>query len=219
MEVNIPLDHRKALASLARIEGSAFENIVEALRDLEPCLRLSDLRARVKTPLSSVSGADEQLTDALLAVATTSSRIDFSSDFFQAVVEAVSAGEILSKDQGGALSQRLKALLDIPVIRISTKSSTLQVAHDRVYNSARVVTDVRPVFPEPLGRDFRYMVIHHLHVTSMRDNRLEDLYIAMDDKDLLALRDTIDRACQKADVLRLGLGERGLSEIDGGAPK
>ena len=219
MEVNFPLDHQKALASLARIEGSAFENIVEALQHLEPCLRLSDLRARVKTPLTSVPGAEEQLTDALLAVATTSSQIDFSSDFIPAVVEAVRAGESLSKEEAGALSQRLKVILDIPVIRISTKSSTLQVAHDRVYNSARVITDVRPVFPEPLGMDFRYMVIHHLRVTSMRDNRSEELYVAMDDKDLLALRDAIDRACQKAAVLRSGLGERGLSEIDGGEPK
>ncbi len=223
MEINIPEDHRKAFARLSGVDDRLFESILGALKATKPCLRLAELRQRVHAAVKSVLPDEERLTEAIVILANTASRLEFSSDIsekdvLQSVATTVAMREGLDQEHERCLLVRLGELSSLPLIHVSAKSSTLQVAHDRIYNSSKIITDLRPVFGEPIdSSDLLFMVIHHLHIIAMRNGKPEELYLSMDDKDLDMLRDAVDRARAKASLLRSTLQEHQLNEIDGGA--
>ena len=221
MEINIPDDHRKAFARLSGVDDRLFESILGALKAASPCLRLAELRQRVHVAIKSVLPDEERLAEAIVILATTASRLESDiseKDVLQSVATTVAMKEGLDKEQERCLLDRLGQLSRLPLLHVSAKSSTLQVAHDRIYNSSKIITDLRPVFGEPIdSSDLLFMVIHHLHIIAMRNGKPEELYLSMDDKDLDMLRDAVDRARAKASLLRSTLQEHQLNEIDGGA--
>ncbi len=217
MEVKIPEHHRKAIARVSAVEDSLFASITEALNQQTPCLLMAEFRTRVRSALASILPGDGTLAEALVALAATSSGQDFDPEFLRSVVESVSADEELAEETKNRLRLRLDALLRLPFIHVSAKSSILQVAHDRVFNAAKVITDVRPVFNDPIDTGFVYMVIHHLQIKSVRGGETEITYLSMDDKDLDALEAAVVRAREKAVHLRKTLNSSRIREIDGAA--
>ncbi len=203
--------------------NEAFEAIVSALGNATPCLRLTDLRDRVQAAILSAAPDELGLAEAIIALAVTFSRLEFNSelpekDLLQSLATAVAKEEVLDPEDTKRLRDRLVDISRLPVIRVSTKSTTLQVAHDRVFNSSKIVTDLRPVFGEPVSSgELLFLVIHHLHITAMRNGAIEEVYFSMDDKDLDMLGDAVERARTKAGVLRAALRAHQLKEIDGGA--
>lgn len=223
MDFNIPDEHRKAFGRLANMSNEAFGAIVSALGSATPCLRLTDLRNRVQAAILSAVPNELRLAEAIIALAVTSSRREFNSevpenDLLQSLAAAVAKEESLDPGHTKRLRDRLVAISRLPVIRVSTKSTTLQVAHDRVFNSSKIVTDLRPVFGEPVSSgELLFLVIHHLHITAIRNGEPEEVYFSMDDKDLDMLGDAVERARTKAAVLRSTLRAHQLKEIDGRA--
>lgn len=222
MDFKIPDEHRKAFGRLAGMSTEAFEAIVSALGIARPCLRLTDLRDRVQAAILSAVPGESCLAEAIIALAVTSSRWEFNSevsekDLLQSLATAVAKEENLDPQDTQRLRDRLVDISRLPVIRVSTKSTTLRVAHDRVFNSSKIVTDLRPVFGEPVSSgELAFLVIHHLHITAMRNGETEEVYFSMDDKDLDMLGEAVERARTKAGVLRSALRAHQLKEIDGG---
>lgn len=217
MNVNIPESHRKAFVSLTRVEAPKFDSIVSSLRSGKPSLRLADLRRRVREAAALALHQDaEILADAIVALAASSSHADFRPDLVTSVAATVADSEALDLPARKQLESRLIAILGLPAVAVSAKSSLLQVAHDRVFNASKIVTDIRPVFLEPLGPDWAYMIIHHLQMTCRRGGRQEEIFVSMDDRDLEELHEAISRARAKAALLRSSLEEKHVAAIDGG---
>jgi len=205
MEVKVPETHQKAFSRIAQIEDTTFQSITSALGNEAPCLRLAELRKRLEKAISPVLPDETHLAEAVVALAATSSRQDSAAELLQAVVDSVGTSEGLDEPGKISLLDRLQTILKLPFIHVSARSSSLQVSYDRVFNSARVITDIRPVFQETLVNGWSYMVIHQLQVTCVRNDgtQPELLYVSLDDKDLDALQDTIVRAREKARVLSI----------------
>ena len=73
----------------------------------------------------------------------------------------------------------------------------------RVFQSTRIVTDLRPVFGLDSGLDVKgLMVVHTLKIEYFADEGTRETYISMDDDDMAQLRRALDRAKEKAEVLR-----------------
>ncbi|MCC6537660.1 MAG: hypothetical protein IT162_08940 [Bryobacterales bacterium] len=222
-DFKIPDDHRKAFARLARIESSQFESIRDILNVAAPCLHLTDLQRRVREAFLSVLPDDPHLGDALVALGTTASRLEFGSELsgnqvLNGVASTVTNAEGLGEHERSVLLERLTTLASLPVLRVSSKSTALQLAHSRVFTSSKIITDLRPVFGEPVdGADPLFMVIHQLQITSLHNDGKEEIFFAMDDRDLERLGEMVSRARSKAAQLRQTLKLHRLAEIDGGA--
>lgn len=222
-DFKIPDEHRKAFARLARIEPSAFESIRAILSTSAPCLHLTDLRRRVREAFLSVLPNDAHLGDALVALGTTASRLEFGSELtgtevLNGVASAVTSAEGLTEQERSILLDRVGALANLPVLRVSSKSTALQLAHSRVFTSSKIMTDLRPVFGEPVdGTDPLFMIIHQLQITALHNDEKEEIFFAMDDRDLEKLGEMVSRARSKAAQLRQTLKSHNLAEIDGGS--
>ena len=112
------------------------------------------------------------------------------------------------------LRSRLDELLQVESIVLASKASAIQREHPNVLMSARVLTDMRPVFgdgPESLQGG---IVIHSLKHTSIHSNQVQELFFALDDDDLVMLQKTIARAEAKSRTLRSFLENSGLPNME-----
>ncbi|MDX6484221.1 MAG: hypothetical protein QOE95_1992, partial [Gaiellaceae bacterium] len=109
---------------------------------------------------------------------------------------------VTSTNTRDLLSRRLNKLLSVESMMVGAKSYILLFDHDRNFRSARVLTDIRPVFfDEAEKTPSAAMIIHHLKVTYLEGDMSKDLYIAMDNKDIKRLIAVLARAEMKAKTL------------------
>jgi hypothetical protein len=118
----------------------------------------------------------------------------------------------LERDQQATFQERLTALLCSPSIRFTAKALELSVDYENVFSDCRILTDVRPVFPDDLEDMAAAVIVDNLRISYFdRDGDLSTFFLAMDQKDLLALREEIDRALEKNKSMRSFLG---VSQVD-----
>lgn len=88
------------------------------------------------------------------------------------------------------------------VLRASIKAWTLISDHDKLYLSSRIFTDIRPVFEDDVAEPMlASLVMHSLKITLRVNGKSESIYIAVDNQDLMELKNTVDRAIKKAKVV------------------
>lgn len=103
-----------------------------------------------------------------------------------------------------AFRDRLTKVLAITPLRVASKSRSLKVEYERRFCSARILTDTRPVYVDsPSSLPDAMMITHTLRITFHDDTgTLREVYITMDDDDLVTLRELIDRAEKKTKSLQ-----------------
>jgi hypothetical protein len=120
--------------------------------------------------------------------------------------------------EASALRERLIMLLSIEkTVGIIAKAGELLYTYPIVYQSARILTDVRPVFssekePTPIAS----VISHTLVVDTSEgdtEGRAKRIFIALDSEDLTDLKRVIERASQKEAALRRILPEQALAPV------
>lgn len=97
---------------------------------------------------------------------------------------------------------RANAILDIDSVRTSVKAFSLMSEHERIYLSARIFTDVRPVFAEELDNSLPASVITHtIKLISRVDGQQKAMFFVADSDDLETLKAEIDRALNKRSII------------------
>jgi hypothetical protein len=120
---------------------------------------------------------------------------------------------------GDAARGRLRAWLSSalsskPVIRLA-KAYDVATDHLHVFHTARILTDIRPVFGsasnvEPLGA----VITHQLKLDYFERSGHGEIYVALDDADLDELEAVVRRARQKGEALRTFLKSAGLPDMN-----
>lgn len=102
------------------------------------------------------------------------------------------------------LGERLNRVLDIDSFSLASKASLLQLEHEHRYCTARMLTDIRPVFgANPAEAPQAMMINHVLRITYHQDEETtKEIYFALRRHDLTELRGLIDRAEIKEQNLR-----------------
>ena len=78
----------------------------------------------------------------------------------------------------------------------------------------KILTDVRYVFQtNPEEEPFGAVIVHTLKLSYHENDDHKDFYIAMDDDDLIKIRDVLDRADAKANILASKLENAKISYL------
>ena len=217
MAFTIPEEHRVSILAVAQFSPEMFSQLLVSLRDLSPKHGLAELSDRLEQVIPIQESLNRRtLAETLVSMYASLLRSGMpTAEFAKNIADAILVTQPAAFD-GQALSNRLNQLLCIDAIRLSAKASELRVDHDRVYNSSRVVSDLRPIFNEPVESGLSgFMLIHQLKIVSMRRGKPEELFFAMDEKDLESLKTTLERAEIKSKQIRELLHEKQLAEYDG----
>ena len=118
----------------------------------------------------------------------------------------------LAADGEVAFHTRLSTLLSTTSLAISAKAQVLQRDYARLFHDAKIITDMRPVFeqstkepPQGVLLDHTLKVVYH---EGLGDH--QELYLALDSSDLVALKKVIERAEEKEQTLRSLLASKSI---------
>jgi hypothetical protein len=197
---------------LARLSDAQVTALQAEIQGHGPVLFQSDRAPFVPHGLDGVSADDtEELMTAVLGAGSYQSGSGIPAGEFANNV-ANSPDLKLQDAERGALASRLTSLLAIPSVATSSKALDLLTEHARVYHSARVLTDLRPVFADDeITSPSATLISHTLKVAYHADSGRDAFYVALDDQDLDELREVIERAQKKSAALKKLVSESGLT--------
>ncbi len=197
------------VARILKLSASDFGEILSALESARPALSIEHLAAEVSKALPKKFKDADEIVHALDNMNRVRLRADRTIEQF--VREIAPAVETKAKSatpfDRAKFVERVSALLSAEALLISARASDLQHHYDRVFVSARVVSDVRTVFDQEGNEIQGSMIVHNLNVTYSQEGEFKDFFVAMDNADIVKLRKIFDRADAKTTVLE-GLIER-----------
>ena len=83
------------------------------------------------------------------------------------------------------------------------KARDLIQENDNNFHASKIVTDLRIVFNKDLENKKRHgIIIHRLHIEYRREKKINEIYLSLDMDDLKQLREGIDRAIKKEEVIK-----------------
>lgn len=144
----------------------------------------------------------EQLKDAVTQLYSVRAYFDVDiPEFVSDIADALQ--EQFHIESTEDFKNRLTALLTIDSISVSVKAQSLKAEYQRTFCTARIVTDVRPVYGSDISSiPSAAMIIHMLRISYHDEStQVREVYIAMDSDDVNALREILDRADVKAKSL------------------
>ncbi len=101
------------------------------------------------------------------------------------------------------LKERLTKLLEAPrALTITPKANDLLTEHQHFFYSARLFSDVRPVFSADAKTIDAAVVMHNLVIHYGDSENHDDFHVALDDSDIQSLKELLERAEEKSVTLQ-----------------
>jgi hypothetical protein len=125
-----------------------------------------------------------------------------------------SENEKITDDETPTLEIRLGRLLSVESLTVACKASDLEYGYDRVFENARIFTDIRPVFGGEGTSDVRgAVIVNQLRISCVEGSGVKDFFFALDQDDLAALRKIVERAEAKSKTLAALLLQAGVGDL------
>lgn len=211
-----------ALAAIRELEVPKLQDLIQRLRALSPApLKTSTLRDQLKEAFGEKAG---QVAPQLLGL-YGGKRINrwkprklvqnLTRDLALLEEDRWTDDE-LEKWRG--LEPLLEDLFGIEVLDTASKAIDLAYEYANLFQSARIVTDIRPVFDESASEIAAAVISQTLRIYFSSEEGDHSLSIALDQLDLERLRESCDRAIKKARVAQKLIGESKVPASIAGEP-
>jgi hypothetical protein len=228
-KLNIPERYRAGVSKIRRLDDRTVQEIKKALDQagnesasknsagVEASRDPDDIAIAAMRSVASVNTAEfAQIAESLAGLYTARSMRDVpTEEFLDSVCDAMEAlpqDELrLPHAEREQFKNKLRPLLSSEFFSIVAKAYDL-VTEERTFCSARILTDLRPVFSARVEDGPQAMVVMHTLklVYHEGSRRHEEFFVALDAEDLRTLRKVVDRAEAKAEALRPALKDMRL---------
>lgn len=204
-KLQIPEDDVALLKKwLASEDREPIESVLQALEAEAPALSLGRLAKRVADRAGVLQEDLQPLLRVFLSVVNTianfddEDRKDAASIVFHSVV-----GDVADATQRERFLQRFERISQAKSIEITGKALGVLQEDQNGFCTARIVSQLRPIFSEEPLEPKATVIIHQLklvyHVGPEGDR--DEIFVATTKEDLLGLRAVIDRALAKHEKL------------------
>lgn len=220
MKLAIPKSQKEGFRQFISLPDDRWRSLLQALEAAGPTI---SARALAKQVSSEVDLGADQLRQVILVAGslyvTRDQRGANAEEFAEAVVEEAVHEGLVDRGNPGATSklrERVSQLLLLDhSLGVSAKATQLLFSHKNPLLTARIFTDIRPVFtgdenPTPRAA----VIVHTLQLVTGTDGRELSHYIALDSADLKTLKRVVDRAIHKEASLKTIMASLPLVEIN-----
>ncbi|MEJ7786794.1 MAG: hypothetical protein WKF96_18485 [Solirubrobacteraceae bacterium] len=207
LPAQVPRPFADQFEALAQLPADKFEQLATSLRDLPPFGSEKEVVAAVGR-IAGDSLDAETLSHALISmlVQVPDMRRELATSISR------SADVELSEEERDELDQRLSRLLELEALSSIGKADDIITDHEHVFRGVRILTDVRPVFGGDISAPPEAAVlVAMLRIDHQTNGRRKSMYFALDQKDLAALKQVVDRAITKTRSLEEFLSTAGLA--------
>jgi hypothetical protein len=213
VRLRIPTTEREPLVRLALLPEEVFSRVLDATRAYTTLPSRAGLIETFAEAITIDRDDAADVVSAVLELATFRAYRDV--DAVEVATDVARSKDLdLSPEGRATLGQRLQVLLEDRIIAITAKAVDVITEHAHVFHSARILTDIRPVFTKQPSQPPDAAVLVQMLKIDYHENGIKSFYVALDSQDLRKLRDVIDRAVEKTDSLRGHLGGAALQVLD-----
>jgi len=221
MALRVPERHYDALVALLQLPESSWESLLASLRDWPPSLSVRGLAELVAPKLNL---PEDIARDGIRMLGSLYSARVRGNAAIEAFVEDVCrAAQASDRTEFRApaeswtrFKRALASVLSLEqTLGVRSKAFDLQLEHPRTLCTARILTDVRPVFgTDPTQPPPAVFVSHTLRIAYHEGDSLKEFFVALDSADLRELKGLIERASLKEANLRRFFGTYTIPCVD-----
>jgi hypothetical protein len=214
--VSIPEIYRTPLVKIASMPEAEVVELREALSSIGVTLKPLNLTAQVRGQIKRPSPELDDIVQVLVGLSSARAGSDVSiEEFSKDVAKSMTRRKDAPKDYDESVFEKtLSSLLGIESLALSARAAEIQHDYERVFASARIVSDIRSVFGtsniDPVGA----MIVHNLKITFFEEGRVREAFFALDNADLIVLRQVIDRAELKTPKLETMIKTSGVQYFE-----
>jgi hypothetical protein len=219
--LNIPEDAFPALAALVGFDDSSFGVILKAIGESKPTLTHAKFISLLDSKLpKNQLAATKDIFEAVFGLYHLKQRDSISSSdlsnlVLEAAIESDEYGSEFSGAKGKVLAKRLTELLSFDaVLGVTSKALDVMTDNERIFCTARILSDIRTVFTDKPDSAAGAVIIHNLKIGFHQDGEIQDIYFAMDDDDLEILEKAVERAKKKKNALSSILKSANVPQIE-----
>lgn len=211
---------QRALPTMLLLESLPPERkqTVETAMSQEPATAsVSALRKRVAAALGGDDQDDaaREVLGELFGLAALAATHGYSPQAVADSLVETPSLELADAARRSGFASFLAALLGSDAIRTLGKAADLAGEHDRVFHTGRIITDLTPIFGDPVDEPVGAVLTHRLRVSYFGSNsRVEELELAFSSEQLEDLENMIRRARSKAASLEALLERVSLPTYD-----
>ncbi len=213
--LTIPAEHLDGLSLILRLNPEEETAIKRALgRATSPRTKhLMDLLL-LALPTLAVKNA-RQIAATLRSMYNVRTSLDLTVDAFTTELLEAAKKHIDAEIFDPARAQHiLTSLLNVLPLSLLTKARSLHLDHKNIFCSAKVISDMRPVFDVEIDKfPGGFTIVHTLKLGFHQRGKHAEMYVAMDKQDIQELIDVLQRAQRKAATLAQLGDEKGLSVL------
>jgi hypothetical protein len=121
----------------------------------------------------------------------------------------------LKPERRDIFKQRITRLLaPSSSLAITARAVDVLTEHERIFTSARIITDIRSVFSDPSEKPSAAFIVHMLNIHYRQGREKKEFFVALDSDDIAKLKEVLDRAEKKAKSLATLLDASGIHTLD-----
>lgn len=208
-DLQVPERIKPVIVRILKLDSKDYQDLLEALESATPSLDVEKLAATVSQELSNRLEGVVEVVRALNGMNHARFGADQSiENFVQALARSLEL-QLQDPFDKAKLLHRISSLLKAQALLVSARASDLQHDFDRVFVSAKIVSDVRAVFDQSGDNIQGSMAIHNLNITYAQEGHFKSFYVAMDSADIAKLRTVLDRADVKSSALKNSVEKAG----------
>ena len=215
--LNLNTKSQKALKSLLSLSGSQIDELAAFLAEnLEKLGESADALALS----NDIKGVPHEVAYPLLDFFAPfcMQRLSAARDYKELVDAVLQNFSRLGEDgnltavEQKKLKSQLHTIFSNPTLALKSKGVRLQSDHDKVFKSAELLSDIRPIFSVNGKPTIEAAVtFQNLKIQYFEDGQVRYFYCALDSKDLESVKDVVDHALKKQKALLDMLGKAGVS--------
>jgi hypothetical protein len=235
MAFRVPPEALRPIQNLIELPDEHIQNIVKAMAEAHSKFNTSDLSAdvsgRTGLPRPLIDGIVQTIANLYKAREVTDMSLEAYVD--EQVAPALKSTFLAQRykdkkhtngkpeEETEAMWARFKPFLMATLALDNTlgtaaKAGPVMTDHERIFEDARILTDVRLIFHADLSEKPNAGIIVHMLKIITRDtlgNR-QPQYLALDSNDVRFLRQILDRAIKKEETLKGVFSSTGIEVIE-----
>ena len=205
--IRIPEGDKAFVEALQKLTVSDFEKFVEAVAAAEPRIDMDNFADQIRRKWAveeadQIGGIAEMALRATRAVEVQEIPAIEVVDAILEVVAESKADNSLGSDQ---LRSRIEKLMGIESIRITANALTFLTSHGHVFRDVTIFSDIRPIFlagAKETSEPRASVIVHQMRLGVRHHGEDNPFFISLDDADIIELRDSLDEAVRRSDMIR-----------------
>ena len=222
IQLTIPQSDRRGLALLLNLPQEGLQELKQAIKETPPSLLARDFASHVAKKVTITTDDITEIIRVIVTLYSVRADVDlpiaaFVDKIIEAMKEAESEELSPQDDNWEGFQARVTELLsfDYP-LGVIAKSVEVMLENEHNFHSARVLSDLRPIFGnDPSEQPAACVILHQLKISYHEGNQLKEFFITLSTEEIRQLRTVLNRAEAKAQSLKALMDSVSVPMLEG----